>query len=277
MNYHEPATVDEAIDLLSSDPDSRCLAGGATLIAMMNAELVDPATLVNLRGVAELAGIDSNGDRIRIGAMTTHSAVAAYPSDRGPMSVVTQAASQIAHKAIRDQGTIGGSIAHGDPNADFPTALTAANARIEVAGTDGRREIMADEFFLDYLETAIQPGELVTAIIVPTSPEDARGRYLKISRVDGDFATVSVAVLLSFTGKTCDDIRIAIGSCGPKPIRLESAEQALTGTALDAKAVAAAGALLADAADPIDDVRGSSEYRLLLIPRLLQQTIEALR
>jgi carbon-monoxide dehydrogenase medium subunit len=261
MQYHEPHSVDDAVALLSSNPDSRCLAGGATLVAMMNAELVSPSALVNLRHLADLVGIEERGEHIRIGAMTTHSAVAAYACERGPMSLVTHAASQIAHKAIRDQGTIGGSIAHGDPNADFPTALVAADASIEIAGPTGRREVASGEFFLDYLETALEAGELVTAILVPTSPKDARSHYLKLSRVDGDFATVSVGLLLSATSGICDNISIAIGSCGPKPIRLDTAEQILTGSSLDDDAIKAAAALLVAAADPIDDVRGSSEYR----------------
>jgi aerobic carbon-monoxide dehydrogenase medium subunit len=273
MKYIEPETLDEAITALASADDARCLAGGATLVAMLNAELVDPEVLVGLRRIHALRGISPTADGIRIGAMTTHSEIAADDRLIGAAAVLRSAAGQIAHDAIRQVGTIGGSIAHADPSADWPTAITAADASIEIASASGTRTVSVDEFFLGYLQTAVQSGEIVTAIDIPTGPHNARGHYLKFSRVDGDYATVSIAIVLAMDAKRCEYVRFAAGACGPKPIRVAAAEDRLLGTELTDEDIAAAGALLAAAADPVDDVRGSSEYRRLLIPRLLKRAI----
>jgi carbon-monoxide dehydrogenase medium subunit len=189
------------------------------------------------------------------------------------MGVLRGAAGQIAHDAIRHVGTIGGSIAHADPSADWPTAISAAGASIEIASSSGTRSVSVDEFFLGYLQTAVQPGEIITAIDVQPSPGNARGHYLKFSRVDGDYATVSIAIVLAMNGRRCEYVRFAAGACGPKPLRVVAAEERLLGTELTAEDIAAAGDLLAAEADPVSDVRGSSEYRRLLIPRLLKRAI----
>jgi carbon-monoxide dehydrogenase medium subunit len=273
MKYLEPETVDEAITALASAEDARCLAGGATLVAMLNAELVDPTVLVGLRKIEALRGISRTANGIRIGAMTTHNEIAADDRLVGAMAVLRSAAGQIAHDAIRYVGTIGGSIAHADPSADWPAAITAAGASIEIASSSGTRSVSVDEFFLGYLQTAVQAGEIVTAIDIPSGPKNARGHYLKFARVDGDYATVSIAIVLAMNGKRCDYVRFAAGACGPRPLRVVAAEERLLGTELTAEDVAAAGDLLAAEADPVSDVRGSSEYRRLLIPRLLKRAI----
>lgn len=273
MKYLEPETLDEAITALAGADDARCLAGGATLVAMLNAELVDPSVLVGLRKIQALRGVSRTANGIRIGAMTTHNELAADDRLVGAAAVLRSAAGQIAHDAIRHVGTIGGSIAHADPSADWPTAITAADASIEIASASGTRTVSVDEFFLGYLQTAAQPGEILTAIDVPAGPDNARGHYLKFSRVDGDYATVSIAIVLALDGKRCEYIRFAAGACGPTPIRVAAAEERLIGTELTAEDIAAAGALLAEAADPVSDVRGSADYRRLLIPRLLSRAI----
>jgi carbon-monoxide dehydrogenase medium subunit len=277
MKYLEPETLDEAIAALAGAGDARCLAGGATLVAMLNAELVDPEVLVGLRKIHALRGISRTAEGIRIGAMTTHHEIASHHGLVDALAVLRSAAGQIAHEAIRHVGTIGGSIAHADPSADWPTAITAADACIEMASSSGTRRVSVDEFFLDYLQTAAQPGEIITAIDVPAGPENARGHYLKFARVDGDYATVSMAIVLAMDGKRCEYIRFAAGACGPRPVRVVAAEERLLGTELTADDIAAAGDLLAAAADPVSDVRGSSEYRRLLIPRLLKRAIAAVR
>jgi carbon-monoxide dehydrogenase medium subunit len=170
-------------------------------------------------------------------------------------------------------GTIGGSIAHADPAADYPAVLVAADATIEAVGPNGVRDIPAREFFVDYLETSLEQGELVSAVRLPASPKGAASHYEKFARVDGDFATLSVAVVAAMDGGTCSHIRVALGSAGPAPVFADAADAALRGTALGDDAVAAAAAILAEASDPLDDVRGSAEYRLLLVPELLKRAI----
>jgi len=270
----EPTSVREVLDELARDEDARCLAGGATLVAMMNADLLAPSALIGLRQLTDLKGITIDNGRVRIGAMTTHSEIAKEMSLSGAAAVVRDAAGQIAHPAIRNMGTIGGSICHADPAADFAPALVAANASVEAVGTGGTREIPISEFFLDYFETALNRDEILTAVIVPLAPEAAVGRHLKFARVEGDYATVSISVVVQLSGKECTYARVAAGSVGPIPVHLEEADAVLTGSKLSQADVNKAGELLAQASDPVDDVRGSAAYRRLLIPRLLGRAIE---
>jgi carbon-monoxide dehydrogenase medium subunit len=273
MNYIEPSSLEEAIKIITEDDEARCLAGGATLVAMMNADLLEPSTLVGLRRIKELGGISNHDDHIRIGAMCTHTQIAAADSLVGNAAVVRDAAAQIAHSAIRNMGTIGGSVCHADPNADFPGALTAANASLEVVGSSGSRTIPIDEFFLDFLESSLEEGEILCAILIPNNPTQARGRHLKFSRTHGDYATVSVSVTLQMEGEKCAYARVAIGSVGPTPLHLDEADALLAGSNLSEDLLHKAGELLAAAADPMDDVRGSSEYRRSIIPGLLKRAV----
>jgi carbon-monoxide dehydrogenase medium subunit len=277
MKYHEPLTIEEAVALLADDEDARPVAGGATLVAMMNAQLVAPSALVSLRRVEGLVGLQTAADGgIRIGAMTPHAEVAKADLFRDGQAIVPLAAARIGHPAIRNMGTIGGSISHADPAADYPTALTAAAAEIEIAGPAGRRLVAADDFFQDYFETALAEGEMVTAVVLPKAPERSVAAYEKFARTDGDFATTSVAVVLGLgQGGTCSYVRLALGGSGATPLRTAAAEAVLQGSGLDEAALSEAGRLLAEAADPIDDVRGSADYRLLLIPRLVRRTVLA--
>jgi len=277
MGFHAPVTLDEATALLAADADARCLAGGATLVAMMNAGLVEPSTLVSLRHIDALRGIEPVGDGFRIGAMTTHRETASDARLDGGHAAVREAAAVIANPAVRNMGTMGGSIAFADPAADYPPALVAIEAEIEIAGADGRRRVTAADFFTDWYETALAPGEIVAAIHLPAMPAGARGTYHKLARVAGDFATASVAVVLAMAGDSCCHLRIAIGGCGPTPVRLAEVETRLIGGELDAPAVREAGEMLARAADPVDDARASADYRRLVIPRLLARAIERAR
>lgn len=261
-----PASLDEALTLLDTDPAARCLAGGATLVAMMNAGLVEPGLLVALDGIAELRGITAMPDGgLRIGAMTRHRETAAEPRLAGSLALVREAAGVIANAVVRNMGTMGGSISFADPAADYPPALVAADAEIEIARRGGSRRLPAGAFFRDWYTTALEPGEIVTAVRLP-APGPQASLYRKHARTSGDFAIASIALALVDDGQS---VRIAVGGCGPVPLRLAPAEQALSGRLADPAAVAAAAALLVDAADPVDDVRGSADYRRRLIPRLL--------
>jgi carbon-monoxide dehydrogenase medium subunit len=275
MRFASPETLDEALALLGAD-GARCLAGGQSLVAMMNAGLVAPAALVSLRRIAELSAVAPlPGGGLSIGAMVSHAAVARLaPAAPGPR-LVAAAAATIGHPAIRNQGTIGGSLAHADPAADYPTAITAAEARIVVAGAAGRRTIAAADFFKGFYETALAPGELIVAVEIPPGPAGARTHYEKYALVHGDFAVINVAVMLAMAGGRCTAARIAVGACAPSPVRLPAAEAALVGGALDEASLAEAGALLARACDPIDDARGSAAFRLKLVPRMVRRAVLA--
>lgn len=278
MKLHHPRSIDDAVSLLSADEDARCLAGGATLVAMMNADLLAPGALVSLRDVDALAGISVEPDGTAVvGAMTNHVTIAETTELDGGQRVVARAAAVIGHPAIRNMGTIGGSIAHADPAADYPSALVAANATVCVAGAGGAREIPAEDFFVDYLETSLEEGEIVTSVRLPAWPEGVVSAYEKFARVEGDFATVSIAVAMTEDSGGIGDIRLAVGACAPVPVRSAEAEDILKKGGADAASILTASEILAAGADPVDDFRGTGEYRLKLIPTLVARAIENAR
>ena len=271
-----PCSLEEAISLLAEGGEgARPLAGGATLVAMMNAKLVEPTRLVSLARIEELQQTERLPDgHLKLGAMRCHRQNAFESGLRDGQRVVSAAAAQIANPPVRNMGTLGGSIAFADPAADYPPALVAADASIEVAGPEGRRILPAESFFHGWYETDLQPGEIVTAVILPPAPVGSLGHYEKLCRVTGDFALASVAVTLVRGGATgIAALRFAVGGCGGGPIRVPAAEELLIkeGRA----ALPEAGALLQEALDPVDDARASADYRRQVAPRLLAKALAA--
>ena len=256
---HRPESLGEAVGLLTGGADVKPLAGGASLVAMLNARLVEPSALVSLARVKELHGSNVLPDgTLRLGAMTRHRELAGSATLGGPRRVLQQAARAIANPTIRAMGTIGGSLALDDPGADYPPALVALSATIEIAGPAGTRLVPAADFFVDWYTTVLAPDELVTAVHLPQAGAGA-GVYHKLARVAGDFAIVSVAIALQH-----GQVRAVIGACGPRPLWLSQADaELMRGN------VAAAGDMLAEAADPVDDSRASANYRRRVIPRML--------
>ena len=248
------------------------------MVAMMNAGIIEPTALVSLKKIPDLDRIELRTDRtLVIGSMATHDAVAVFSGISPGQTILTQAASAIAHPAIRNMGTIGGAISHADPAADYPAALVAADATVEVFGPSGTRRIPSDDFFVDYLETALEPGEIVTAVHVPPGDDRAIAVYDKVTRVDGDYAILSLALVAAMNDGVCSAVRIALGSAGQVPVRVPAAEDLLIDTRLQAEEADAAGVALANACDPLDDTRASAAYRLKLVPRLLRRALGRLR
>ena len=269
---HRPRRLEDAIRILQEDSGALPLAGGQTLVSMLNLGFIQPTALVLLADVAELKGIDVQDDgSVRIGALVTHAELARSAAFRGGQRLIPLTAKEIADPAIRNFGTIGGACAHGDTVADWPAALVAADAEILVAGPGGTRSIAAAGFFENIMTTALQPAELIVAVRIPAIEGSAR--YLKFARVHGDYATVSVAVTLSQEDGRCRQAGIAVGACGPRPIRLRAAEALLQGQVISADLARTAGQLLADAAQPISDVRGTAEYRKRVVPRLVARAV----
>ncbi len=277
MQIFHPTTVDEVIGLLAAHDEARCLAGGQTLVAMLNLGLLDPPALISLRKVAGLDRLIRHADGgVTMGATVTQAALAAADLP-GALAVLGEAAQQVAHPAIRNFGTVGGALCHADPAADLPPAFVAADARMTAIGPDGERSLSAGDFFVDYLTTALADGEILTEIRLPPPPPGSVGAYLKFARVDGDYATVSVAVTMTLENGVCRAARIALGSCAARPLRLDAADAALADTGLDADSVARAGALLQEAADPLADMRGTADYRRRIVPGLVARAIGAAR
>jgi aerobic carbon-monoxide dehydrogenase medium subunit len=268
---HRPATLAEALALLAQDPEAKPISGGATLVAMMNARVVEPRALVSLAGIAELQGIAAAADGgVRIGAFTRHRDTAASTLLAGANAVVRSAAGQIANATVRNMGTIGGAIAFADPGLDYPPALVAVGAKVEIASAAGRRLVPARAFFVDWYTTALAPGEIVSAVLLPPVARRGAGAYIKHARVAGDYATASVAASLSADGR----LSVAVGACGPAPLVSDDANALLSQDRSDA-AIARAAAALQALADPLDDVRGSADYRRRLIPGLLRRAVLA--
>lgn len=268
----KPRTLAEAVALLNRDPDAKPLSGGATLVAMINARVVEPTRLISLANIPEIRGVSVMPDGgLRIGAFTRHRETAENELATGQRRLVSHAASQIANATVRNMGTIGGSIAFADPGLDYPPALVAVDAEVLIAGIAGERRVPAKDFFVDWYTTALKPGEMVAGVLLPADA-GGHGLYLKHARVVGDYATVSVAICATAAGQW----RVAIGGCGPTPL-FDDKVNTLLSAGRDDASVAKAGALLQELADPLSDVRGSAEYRRLLIPRMLASAVRQLQ
>ena len=274
QTLRRPTSIQDAINILSDNPESLPLAGGATLIAMKNAGLVKVDTFVSLERIDTLRGITktANGE-VRIGAMTRHCDTADSSLLTGTLAVVRQAAQSIANVPVRNMGTIGGSVAHADPAADYLAALMCVDATVELMGPSGPRSVPISEFLVDWYETALEPGEIITAILLPAQ-QTGHSVYRKIARVSGDYAIASCAMSVALA-QSAEPIRIAVGGCGPFPVRSTEAERALHVAGMSSDAVSTFANQLISLADPVDDVRGSAEYRRNLIPRLVREALAA--
>ncbi len=278
MEFFRPTSVAEALSLLAQHDGARCLAGGATLVAMMNAGLVEPAGLISLADLHELSVITALPDgSIRVGAMTRHAETVRSTIFRGGQRVLAAAAEKIANVPVRNMGTIGGSLAFADPAADYLPALAALDAAVEIASRSGPLTIPIGEFIVDWYTPVLDADHIITGVVLPPMPDGSVGLFEKLERTAGDFAIASVALVLAMDDGVCSAARIAIGACAAAPVRQREAEALIEGTTLDEERVLAAGRVLADACDPVDDVRASAEYRRLVIPRLLAKTVKRAR
>ena len=265
-----PSSISDAIEMLVANQHRVPIAGGATLVAMLNANLIDPAGLVNLKGLAELSGISRNSSgEVKIGALSRHAETAESDLLIGGLSGLKDAAQKIANPIVRNMGTMGGSVAFADPAADYIPALVAADAEIEIASSGELSRLPIRDFFVDWYKTVLKPGEIISALYLPKPNKLAMGHHEKFARVEGDYATASVNIILSMKGKTCDSIKLAVGACGPMPVRLLDVEKRLEGSDLSETLLLKAGKELADACDPTDDVRGTADYRRKLVPQLV--------
>jgi aerobic carbon-monoxide dehydrogenase medium subunit len=264
-DYHPAQSIDEALDLLGRyGDDAHFMAGGTSLMLMMQQGLVQPGHVVGLRNINDLKGVTVLRDSgLEIGALTTHREIERAPETTNYCPTLAENFSRIATVRIRNQATIGGNLVHADPAQDPPPMLLALDAEAVVWSKSGERRIPLDGFFEDFFQTAVQEGELLTAVRLRGLPEGTRTTYVKfLPRTEDDYATVSVAaaVRLGADGR-CEHIRVALGSCAPIPLRSKKVENALQGQQLTPKAIDDAAELVRDEVDPIDDVRGSARYK----------------
>jgi carbon-monoxide dehydrogenase medium subunit len=270
FDYVAPDTLDEALSALSSGgEDAKLLAGGHSLLPLMKLRLAAPTLLVDLRKVPGLSGIDSNRG-VTIGAMTTHSAIA---REEG-LGLIAEVAGTIADPQVRNRGTIGGSLAHGDPASDQPGILLAYEGSVTVRGPGGERQIAAADLFQDYLTTAVADDEVITSVNFPALDGYGFG-YQKFNRRQEDWAMVAVSALVKKAGDgSCEDVRIGLTHMSNVPLRATAAEEALRGQPLDASSLAAAAELAADGTSPPSDLNASAEYKRHLARVLCRRALE---
>ena len=275
FDYHDPATVEEALDLLAvHGDDGKVLAGGQSLVPLLNFRLAHPEHLIDVNNIGELSGIKRDGGRLRIGALTRQSMLerSALVADNWPL--LTEALSFVAHAQIRNRGTVGGSVAHADPAAELPVAFLASDADFIVKSKRGERRISAVDFFVTHLTTAMEPDELMVAIDVPAPPEGAGYAFTEFARRHGDFALGGAAVLLAAEGRTCTSAAVGLLAAAPTPLRAAGAEEALVGSELSQDGAEAAAKRAVEQIDPTGDIHGSSEYRKGLIEVMVRRAIE---
>jgi aerobic carbon-monoxide dehydrogenase medium subunit len=262
FSYHRPATVADAVKLLSTLGDeARPLAGGHSLVPMMKLRLATPEHLIDLHGIDDLKGIHRNGNKIAIGAMTTQHELLASDEIAKSLPILHETALLIADPQVRYMGTIGGNVANGDPGNDMPALMLVLDASYHLQGPNGARQVAATEFYQGAYFTALEPGELLTAISIPISAAGHGYAYEKLKRKIGDYATAAAAVVLTVAGGKVASCAIGLTNLHETPLLATEAAKAVIGTSLDAaslkKAAAAAEAIMSPAAD----ARGPVEYR----------------
>jgi len=276
FDYFRPKTVAEASALLKKHKGARVLAGGHSLIPAMKFRLATPKALVDIGGIKGLCGMQMRGKTLWIGATTTHADIASSPLLRKSCPMLAETAAQIGDLQVRNRGTIGGSIAHADPAADYPTALVALGATVVARGPKGERKIPAESFFVDLFTTSLKPGEIVTAVLVPPSGKGQGASYVKHPHPASRYAVAGAAAAVEIKDGKVARVSLAIGGVTPNPVRAEAAERALAGKNADAEAIAAAAALVPDAiSDPMGDTYASGEYRVHLASVLARRALAA--
>jgi len=275
FEYHSPATVKEALDLLGRHKDdAKLLAGGHSLLPAMKLRLARPAHVVDLKKVPGLTGIKEEGNVLVIGAMTTHYALESSPVVKSKCPVLAQTAAMIGDPMVRNLGTIGGSLAHADPAADYPATIIALGAEMVAEGPKGKRTIKADDFFKGLLTTALAPDEILTEVRVPATG-NAGAAYLKFPHPASRFAVVGVAAVVAVDGGKVSRASIGITGAGTQAVRAKGVEAAITGKNLDAASIQAAAEKAPDGVDVQADLQGSVEYKQHLLKVFAKRAIEA--
>lgn len=257
FEYTAPKSLQEALGLLSQG--AKPLSGGMSLIPMMKLRLAQPEHLVDLRRLKELNYIREDGNSLRVGAAATHYDVESSSLVRAKCPLLAQTASHIGDVQVRNLGTIGGSVAHADPAADYPAALQALEAKVIVQSSTGQRTVAIDDFLVDTFTTALEPGEIITEIVVPVT--GAGAEYQKVKQPASGFAIVGVAALLRVAGGKIASARIGVTGLSSRAYRASAAEKALEGQAGSATELQAAAALVADGVEANSDLHASGSYR----------------
>jgi carbon-monoxide dehydrogenase medium subunit len=270
FDYVRVSSVDEAVQALSDGGiDAKLLAGGHSLLPLMKLRLAEPSPLIDIGAIEGLRGVEPSNGGYRIGSLTRHADL----QTRDDLGVVATAAGKIADQQVRNRGTIGGSLAHGDPASDLPAVVLALDGELSATGPSGERTIAAADMFEDYLTTALEPDEVLTAITVPDPAEWSFG-YEKFTRRAEDWAMVGVAALLKVEGGSISDARVGMTHMSSTPLRATAVEDALKGGDASKEAIASAAEHAAEGTDPPGDLNATSEYKQHLARVLTRRALE---
>ncbi len=270
FDYEVPETLEQAVRMLQENGDeAKLLAGGHSLLPLMKLRLAAPALLVDLRRVPGLHGIQRENGTWRIGAMVPHTELEHSPE----LGLISKAAGSIADPQVRNRGTIGGSLAHGDPASDLPAVMLIAEGEVTAQGQGGQRTLAAAELFQDYLQTSLEQTEVLTEIRLPTLDGYGFG-YQKFNRRSEDWAMVAVSALVKQTGDICEDVRIGLTNMGSMPLRASAVEEALRGQPLNKETIANAAEQAAEGTDPPADLNASADYKRHLARVLCRRALE---
>ena len=274
FDYHAPTTVGEALKLLADlGDDAKLLAGGHSLLPMMKLRFAEPAHLIDLNRIDALRGIREEGSEIVIGAMTVENDLLYSDLLQQKLPLMPEVVGQIADPQVRNRGTIGGNIAHGDPANDHPAVAIALDATLVLEGPDGRRSVPAENFYHGMYFTEMAENEILCEIRVPAFPSGTGYAYAKLKRKTGDWAAAAAAVVMRMNGDTVESVRIALTNAGATPLRAADAEQALTGKKLDDSTIAEAVEKAMAICDPAEDLRGDREYKTAMTGEMLRRAL----
>jgi aerobic carbon-monoxide dehydrogenase medium subunit len=276
FRYHRPRSLEAVLDLLAEHADAaKPIAGGQSLVPMMNLRLAQPAELVDLTGVPGLQSVRKVDGMLEVGALVRHQDIADSEDVRNCCPMLAEAAGSIAHYAIRQRGTLGGSLAHADPAAQLPLVAATLGARIELASTRGRRSVAAADFFLSVMTTALDPDELIVAVRFPFTESGEGTAFCHFSRRHGDFAIAAVAATLLLSGGRVGRLRLGVGGAGPAPQVLSGLSATQSGRAADAAWVDAVAGEAGAAAEVTADDRIPTVYRRELIETIVRRALGA--
>ncbi len=274
FDYHAPKSIGEAIALMGQfGSEAKLLAGGHSLLPMMKLRFAEPTHLIDINRIPELRGIREEGASVVIGAMTTESELINSPIVQSKLPLLAEAAKLIADPQVRNRGTIGGDIAHGDPGNDHPALSIALQAQFVLEGPKGRRTVSADDFFLGTYMTLLAEDEVMCEIRMPALAQGTGWAYEKLKRKTGDWATAGCAVVMQAKGGVVSHARIALTNVGPTALRAAAAEQALIGKAVSPATLEAAAQAAMAICDPAEDLRGDVEYKTAMARQMVKRAI----
>lgn len=279
FDYHAPRSLEDALGILKdADFDGRVLAGGQSLMPMLNLRIADPAVIVDINRIPGLDRIEEDGDTLHIGALVRHADILKSEAVRARWPLLHEATTQVAHPAIRNRGTVCGSVSHNDPAAEHPGVLATLDGTVVMASADGRRELPAEEFSSGILSTALETGEMVVGLRYQRLPDNTGSAFVEFARRLGDFAIAGAAALLTVRNGTCERARLTIIGMGAGPVRARDVEDMLTGKALGngaaAEAFEAAAEIVKTSVDAAPDVHVSSGYRRHLAGVLARRALQ---